>query len=305
VTTPVSQTGGTSDPRPDVRIATALRRAILAGAIPPGTRLGQADIASRFSAPTNAAVKALSALRGEQLVIWHQYRWYATPTGPPDPAVSARLGVTLTRLRTAVYKTQDELADAIPARPGIYIHSGDLSTAEAGTWQPRDFWQACDTALGADGTLLRLHDSYYAAPGRSDGSTSEGPDSGSPRCIDDYLPPPAAPGLNSHVARVAGEIATRVLDGHWPPGSALPTQSNLASEHSTNASFVGQALMELAGQGILIRVPGIGYLTPGIFHAPVRAVIAVVLEWDDGSRTRLVCTPGHQLPVPAGHPVTT
>jgi DNA-binding GntR family transcriptional regulator len=34
--------GAASDPRPLVRIAAALRRAIVAGAIPPGTRLEQA-----------------------------------------------------------------------------------------------------------------------------------------------------------------------------------------------------------------------------------------------------------------------
>jgi hypothetical protein len=36
--------------------------------------------------------------------------------------------------------------------------------------------------------------------------------------------------------------------------------------------------MELAGQGLLTRVPSIGYLTPGTDHRPPPAVIAVVLE---------------------------
>jgi DNA-binding GntR family transcriptional regulator len=285
-------TGGTSDPRPDVRIAAALRRGIIGGAIPPGTLLYEADIAPRFHATANAARTAFSVLRGERLAIWHDHRWYAAPGGPADPATHARMGATLTRLRKAARRTPDELADAIPGRyvNGLYVNvfARDIRDAEDGAWQPRYFWEGCDTALGADGTLLRLHDNNYN-PARP--ATSDTPDHGE---IEDYVPPPAPPGLNPHVARVAGEIAARVSAGEWPSGTPLPTQKTLAAEHYTSSPFVGQALVELAGHGILVRVPGIGYLAPGLHQRPGPAVVAVVLEWDDGTRTRLACTPAHQ-----------
>jgi hypothetical protein len=185
----------TGDPRPGVRIAAVLRRAITAGAIPPGTLLYQAGIAPRFHAPASAAVQAFSILRGERLVIWRKGRWCAGPGGPPGPDADARPGATLTRLRTAAGKTPDELAGAIPSRDaGIYVHvfAGDVRAAEDGAWQPRHFWEGCDTALGADGTLLRLHDNSYD-PARA----GNGPDAGSGYDgTGDYLPPPAPPGLH-------------------------------------------------------------------------------------------------------------
>jgi DNA-binding GntR family transcriptional regulator len=290
-------TGATSDPRPYVRIAAALRRAVTAGAIPPGTRLDQADIAARYHAPARAAIKALTTLKGE-LVIWHEHRWYAAPAGPPAPAVSTRLGATLTRLRTAAGTTPEDLAAAILSA-GFRVYARDIRGAEAGTWQPRHFWAGCDTALGADGTLLRLHDSGYAAPARPRtlGSPDPDPDP-APDSTGEYLPPLPPPGLHPVAARVAAEITGRITAGHWPPGTPLPTHAALAAEHSAGTPFISQALLELAGQGIVTRIPGIGYLTPGQHQAPTRTIIAVLLEWDDGTRTRLACTPAHQPPAP-------
>jgi hypothetical protein len=57
-----------------------------------------------------------------------------------------------------------------------------------------------------------------------------------------------------------------------------PVAGRVAAEHCASSPFIGQALMELAGQGLLTRVPSIGYLTPGTDHRPPPAVIAVVLE---------------------------
>ncbi len=146
--------------------------------------------------------------------------------------------------------------------------------------------------------MLRLHDTTYAAPARP--ATGNGGNDGDRPCpgqddTGEYLPPPPPPGLRPVAARVAAEIAARISAGDWPPGTPLPAQNALAAEHSASTSFVGQALLELAGQGTLIRVPGIGYLAPGAHQAPARAVIAVVLEWDDGTRTRLACTPARRL----------
>jgi Bacterial regulatory proteins, gntR family len=251
--TPDAATGGTSDPRPYVRIAAALRRAITAGAIPPGTRLDHADIAARYHAPARAAIKALTTLKGE-LVIWHEYRWYAAPAGPPAPAASTHLGATLTRLRTAAGTTPEDLAAAIPSA-GFRVYARDIRGAEAGTWQPRHFW-AGDTALGADGTLLRLHDSGYAAPARP--RTAGDPDP-APDSAGEYLPPLPPPGLHPEAARVAAEITARIAAGHWPPGTALPTHAALAAEHSAGTPFISAAISPATRRPLTRKPSGLIY----------------------------------------------
>ena len=275
---------GTSDLRPFMRIAADLRRRIIAGTIPPGAQLKLADIASRYRNVPNAAVKALSTLKDERLVTWHRYKWYATPAGPPDPATGARLGVTLTRMRQAAGKAPDELSGAIGYR------YGDVRGAEAGEWRPRDFWAEADTVLGADGTLLKLHDTYYAGPGpdSSDLDLDPGPEQ-LPEEDDGPYPPPR---VNPATSRVAAEIAARITAGEWPPGTRLPSLRIFAEDHGTHQGVISQALREIAGQGILIRTD-YGYFTPGPLphQAPVpRTLAAVILEWDDGSRTRVTCT---------------
>jgi hypothetical protein len=69
----------------------------------------------------------------------------------------------------------------------------------------------------------------------------------------------------------------------------------LSEDHATSANVIGPALRELAGQGVLLRTD-YGYFTPGpLPHqaaAPAaRALAAVILIWDDGTRTRQDCAP--------------
>jgi hypothetical protein len=62
-------------------IAADLRRHIIHGTIPPGSML-KADVIARRYGISGAGVKILSALKDQQVVTWHLYKWYATPAGP-------------------------------------------------------------------------------------------------------------------------------------------------------------------------------------------------------------------------------
>ncbi len=44
----------------------------------------------------------------------------------------------------------------------IELRASDITSAEAGAWTRRYVWEWLDTALDADGTLLRIHDNLYA-----------------------------------------------------------------------------------------------------------------------------------------------
>jgi DNA-binding transcriptional regulator YhcF (GntR family) len=262
-------------------MAAALRRDIAYGHIPPGARLPGDEYADRYHVSRIRARKVLAALDAEGMARTYSYYHYATPAGQPDPAVGGRLGVTLTRLREA---TGREPADLATRRwPVQYV-----TEAEKGTWLPRDFWAAMDAGLGADGTLLRIHDNYYAGP------VSAAPDPGLP---DPGPPPPARRDPDAEAAVIAGVIDARITAGAWPPGTALPSQKTLADEHAAPVTVVSLALRQLAGKGRLISVPFGGgrsaYLVPGAGDpapAAVPALSAVILVWGDGTRTRLSCT---------------
>ena len=45
----------------------------------------------------------------------------------------------------------------------ISLRVADITAAENGAWRPRQTWQHIDSAMRAGGTLLRVHDSVYAA----------------------------------------------------------------------------------------------------------------------------------------------
>jgi hypothetical protein len=139
-----------------------------------------------------------------------------------------------------------------------------------------------DTGLGAAGTLLRVHDNYYAGP--APGAPDPGPPPGTPR--------------DTEAAGIADLIAARLAAREWAPGTVPPTQQALAGDHAAHPAVVSLALHHLAGQGTLtprppqfqplrlprpLRPPGPGPRTPrtGRRH-PVR---------DDGTRTRHHCTP--------------
>ena len=267
------------DIRPFVRMAAALRRDIAYGHIPPGALIPRYGYAERYHAGPATAHKALKVLERQGLAWSHDYIHYAAPAGPPDPAVAARLGATLARLREAADRGPADLATG-------RWDARHVAEAENGTWQPRDFWAAMDTALGADGTLLKVHDNYYAGPvpdAPDPGPLDPGPPVGTPRDLD------------AEAAATGGRIAARLAAGEWPPGTILPPQQTLADDYATQPTLISLALRRLAGQDKLIPVPLGGrrfaYLVPGHDHpapAPTaRTLASVILLWDDGTRTRL------------------
>jgi hypothetical protein len=136
------------------QVAAALRHDIISGVIPPGVMLASREVRAGHGCTTQAARKAMRALEDEGLLRNRQSATWRT--GTADPAADVRMGATLARLRQAAGLD----ASALATTAGL--HPGHVADAESGTWQPRGIWERLDAALGADGTLLKLHDNAYA-----------------------------------------------------------------------------------------------------------------------------------------------
>jgi GntR family transcriptional regulator len=270
------------------RVAGALRRDILSGQVPPGVALMSSEVKARLGCTTGEARQAMRALEGEGLLRHDRYGTWLT--GTADPAADKRMGDTLARLRNAAGLNPGELAAAAGRHPS------HLDGIEAGTWKPRDIWESLDYALGADGTLLRLHDSAYAprpltGPGRrEDHQASQGP--------------PAAPAGHPY-AWVTEQVRARITSGEWPPGSRLPAQLAMAEQHGTHTGGIRAALFDLAAEGLLIHRYGEGFYVAGQPGPATRAITEIIICWADGTRTSIHCpslpatTPArHQPPLP-------
>jgi GntR family transcriptional regulator len=72
-----------------------------------------------------------------------------------------------------------------------------------------------------------------------------------------HLVPPAEPGL-SRYASLAQALRARVIAGEWSPGSALPAESQLATEHGVALGTMRRALELLAEEGFFERIDGKG-----------------------------------------------
>lgn len=68
---------------------------------------------------------------------------------------------------------------------------------------------------------------------------------------------PTEPGL-SRYASLAQALRARVVAGEWPPGSALPAESQLAKEHGVALGTMRRALELLVEQGFIERIHGRG-----------------------------------------------
>jgi hypothetical protein len=162
-----------SGPAPEVtRVAEGLRRAIGSGAIAPGERIRVGSPGWPCGLSGIIARSALAIVRRDGLAHWHRHEYYAAPAGPPQPAVTARLGRVLAASRQVLGLSIPGLAARIvdgdgPWGPGgreymISLRIADITAAENGTWRPRQAWEHFDAAMRAGGTLLRIHDSLYA-----------------------------------------------------------------------------------------------------------------------------------------------
>jgi len=149
------------------RVAAAIQRQVADGALSPGQPAPSgAELSRAFGFSTLTCRRALRALIADGVLV-------------PGPSPNARPRVAdpqavgderdladatralsggLAARRRAVGLTQAELA----ARARVSVTT--VGHAETGrTWQSRHFWERADTALGASGALLRLHDAYRAA----------------------------------------------------------------------------------------------------------------------------------------------
>lgn len=74
----------------------------------------------------------------------------------------------------------------------------------------------------------------------------------------------------SRYAALAAAIRQRVVDGEWPPGSALPAETRLAAEHGVALGTLRRALELLAEQGMIERRHGRGtFVRGGLSGAPM------------------------------------
>jgi GntR family transcriptional regulator len=62
----------------------------------------------------------------------------------------------------------------------------------------------------------------------------------------------------SRYAALAAALRARVVNGEWPPGSAIPAEQTLAGEHGVALGTMRRALELLAQQGLVERLQGRG-----------------------------------------------
>lgn len=58
--------------------------------------------------------------------------------------------------------------------------------------------------------------------------------------------------------RLKTHIIARIKDGDWPPAYQLPSENELVSSLQVSRMTVNRALRELASEGYLTRIPGVG-----------------------------------------------
>lgn len=74
----------------------------------------------------------------------------------------------------------------------------------------------------------------------------------------------------SRYGALAAAIRHRVADGEWAPGTALPAETKLASEHGVALGTLRRALELLAEQGLIERQHGRGtFVRGGLLGAPM------------------------------------
>ena len=59
--------------------------------------------------------------------------------------------------------------------------------------------------------------------------------------------------------RLAALVREQIASGKLAPGAQLPSIAVLRREHGRSRQTVGTAMRILAGEGLIYRVPGLGY----------------------------------------------
>ena len=59
--------------------------------------------------------------------------------------------------------------------------------------------------------------------------------------------------------RIAGLVRQGVTEGRWRPGEPVPSITTLSQEYGVARQTAAKALRLLESEGLLARVPGLGY----------------------------------------------
>ncbi|MET8041918.1 winged helix-turn-helix domain-containing protein [Micromonospora sp. NPDC005215] len=57
---------------------------------------------------------------------------------------------------------------------------------------------------------------------------------------------------------LADELRDKIESGEWPPGTKLPSRSQLCNEYSVSDTVVGKAMMILRATGLTETLEGVG-----------------------------------------------
>ena len=239
--------GGGSLPK-YLRVAAAIRRQVADGTLRPGQPAPSgAELSRATGFATLTCRKALRALIADGILVPgpspnarpRVADWQARGDERDLADATRALSAGLAAARRTAGLTQVELA----ALAGVSVTT--VGHAETGrTWQSRRFWDRADTALGAAGALLRLHDAYRAAGSahheqRSQADSAE-------RTV--ALPRPAAA-----PPTVAGQTATPGRPGvDGPPAVAGPP--GLAGAPSVPVQAVPSRIMIVWTDGTVTTV---------------------------------------------------
>ena len=70
-------------------------------------------------------------------------------------------------------------------------------------------------------------------------------------------------------ARIAGELAIRICNGEFPPGTPLPSQGQLIAEHAAAKGTIVDAMRRLHTAGLTQTIHGLGVFVTDTSAAPV------------------------------------
>jgi GntR family transcriptional regulator, histidine utilization repressor len=72
------------------------------------------------------------------------------------------------------------------------------------------------------------------------------------------LKSPSGSGATAHYLRVKRSVVDRIAKGSLKPGARVPSENELVREFGLSRMTVNRALRELAADGVLQRIAGVG-----------------------------------------------
>ena len=63
--------------------------------------------------------------------------------------------------------------------------------------------------------------------------------------------------------RLAADVRKAIADGKYPPGSPTPSITTLSQQSGHARQTCAKALRVLEDEGLLVRIPGLGYYVKG------------------------------------------